>query len=64
MKIEWLLTEFDKELRAYTELREQLDGFSSESDEYTHTEADLRIQIMRLKVEVNNVLDAIEEADI
>ena len=63
MKIEWLLAEFDKEIHDYTELREQLGELLSDSDEYTHAEADLRIQIMRLKVEINVVLNAIGEAD-
>lgn len=63
MKIEWLLTDLDNEIRAYTDLREQLAKLPPEGDEYIHAEADLRIQIMRLKVESSNVLDAIEETN-
>ncbi len=63
MKIEWLLAELDKEIHDYAELREQLGELLSDSDEYTHAEADLRSQIMRLKVEINVVLNAIGEAD-
>ncbi len=63
MKIQWLLNELDKEVRAYSELRAQLSELPSGSDEYIHAEADLGIQIMRLKAEINNVLDAMDEVD-
>ncbi len=63
MKIQWLLNDLDKEVRAYTELRAQLSELPPDSDEYIHAEADLGIQIMRLKAEINSVLDAMEEAD-
>jgi cell division protein FtsB len=63
MKTEWLLNKLDDEVRAYTELRRQLAAATPDSDEYNHTEADLHIQITRLKTEAISVLDAIEEAD-
>jgi hypothetical protein len=63
MKIEWLLSDLDKEVRVYTELRAQLSELPSDSDEYIHAEADLGIQIMRLKTEINKLLGVMDETD-
>ena len=60
MKIESLLTQLDKEVQAYIELRAQLCQLPSDSDEYIYAEADLGIQIVRLKAEINKILSIVE----
>ena len=61
MKIEWLLTDLDESVNAYTEMRRQLQDLPANSPTYDEIERELKKHIRQLRRDLDNTLAAIEE---
>ena len=61
MKIEWFLSDLDKSVRTYIDLRKQLQDLPANSPNYDKIERELKRQLRQLKLDLDNTLTAVSE---